>query len=663
MRITNWACVFLTAFLFVLPLRAQEADTTAFRQLSEVEVVEKARPSTSRTGSPVQYLSDQTLKRLGVQDLSEAVKRFSGVTVKDYGGIGGLKTVSIRSFGAQHTAFSYDGITVTDAQSGQVDLSRFSLDNVEQVSLTIGQSDDIFQTARMYASVGVLAVQTAKPVFDKKNYAFSTRLGAGSFGLCTPSLIYNRKLSKRLSWSTRADWVSAKGEYPFTLKNGKLVTEEKRKNSDVQSLRLEGNLYGDWGEKGTLNAKLYYYDSERGLPGSVIYYNDYAKERLWDTNFFGQVHYRSALDNRFSVQSAARYSYNYNKYRNIDSKYPDGQQVDRNTQQEYYFSGGLLFRPVQMFSVSLTSDIAYNLLENNFTNAAQPKRTTSLTVLAAQYQTSRFTGTGSLLATYMSDQVEAGNRPADRKRLSPALSFSWRPFEENAFRFRASFKDIFRAPTFTDLYYLRYGNTYLKPERALQSNLGLTWSGECLFFRYLSASADVYFNQAKDKIVASPNMYVWKMVNLGEVETKGLDLNLQGELPVSSDMLFVLTANYSYQHAVDKTNPEAKNYGHQIQYTPRHSGAASIMFENSLVNLAYSLNAVGDRYMLPQNNADNRIDGYVEQTISVNKTFRIGETRLRLQGEILNLGNKTYDIIKYYPMPGRSWRVNVTLNI
>ena len=365
---------FLLAQVFTFTAYSQQVDTTKLHQLSEVEVVEKARPSTVRTGVPVQLITTESIQRLGMQDLSEAVKRFSGVTVKDYGGIGGLKTVSIRSFGAQHTAVSYDGITISDAQSGQVDISRFSLDNVEQVSLTIGQSDDIFQTARMYASAGVLSIKTSRPLFDAKNYNLRAKVGGGSFGLFTPSLQYEHKLNNTFSFSTRADWVSAKGEYPFTLTNGKLVTEEKRKNSDVQSLRLEGNIYGNLGKAGELNAKVYYYDSERGLPGSVTYYNDYAKERLWDNNFFAQAYYKNKLTDLFSLQSSARYSYTYSKYRNIDSKYPEGLQVDRNSQQEYYLSAGVLYQPMNVLSFSLTSDIAYSELENNFTNAALPKR-------------------------------------------------------------------------------------------------------------------------------------------------------------------------------------------------------------------------------------------------------------------------------------------------
>ena len=118
-------CVF-SVWLFSLGVAfGQQIDTTAYHELSGVEVVEKVRPSVTREGTPLQIMDRAGIDRLGVQDLSEAVKRFSGVTVQDYGGIGGLKTVSVRSLGAKHTAVSYDGVTITDAQSGQVDISPF----------------------------------------------------------------------------------------------------------------------------------------------------------------------------------------------------------------------------------------------------------------------------------------------------------------------------------------------------------------------------------------------------------------------------------------------------------------------------------------------------------------------------------------------------------
>ncbi len=157
----------LCAWLFPFAALYAQVDTTTYHQLSGVEVLGKVRPSTTRESTPLQVMDKAGIERLGVQDLSEAVKRFSGVTVQDYGGIGGLKTVSVRSLGAKHTAVCYDGVTVTDAQSGQVDISRFSLDNVDMISLSIGQADDIFQTARMYASAGALSIKTAAPCLRK----------------------------------------------------------------------------------------------------------------------------------------------------------------------------------------------------------------------------------------------------------------------------------------------------------------------------------------------------------------------------------------------------------------------------------------------------------------------------------------------------------------
>ena len=659
----RWLCALCVWLLTSGIVSAQRIDTTAYHELSGVEVVEKARPSVSRVGAPLQVMSRASIERLGVQELSEAVKRFSGVTVQDYGGIGGLKTVSVRSLGAKHTAVSYDGVTVTDAQSGQVDISRFSLDNVEMVSLSIGQSDDIFQTARVYASAGALNIQTGKPSFGEKSFNAYVKMKGGSFGLFNPVLHYDQRLGKRWSASLHGDFTRADGRYPYTLVNGDLVTREKRKNSDIQSYHLEGNLFGDFGKGGEFTFKAYYFDSERGLPGSVRLYNTNTSERLWDNNFFVQSGYTNRLSERFTVRALVKYNYAFTRYLDVNDKYAAGQQIDLNTQQEYYGSAGVLYTPVERVSVAFTTDLTRSRLNNNFIDGPNPKRFDSRSVLAAQYKDSRLTATASLLGTYITDKVEQGDTPADKKRLSPAVSLSWRPFAESTFRVRASYKDIIRVPTFTDLYYLRMGNTNLTPEKATQFDLGLTWSASCgEWLRHLDITVDGYYNRVKDKIVAMPTMYIWRMMNMGEVDIKGADVNLSAEFPLPYRMGLVLSGTYSYQYAVDITDPDAKNYKDQIPYTPRHSGTATVAWENPWVNVSYILTAVGDRYALPQNIDANRIDSYVEQSLSLNREFRFRGFGLRLQGEILNLADVNYDVIQYYPMPGRSWRLSICLS-
>ena len=80
--------------------------------------------------SPVQTLSHADMERLGIRDMGDALKRFAGVQVKDYGGVGGMKTVNIRGLGAGHTGVVYYGVKVGECQSGQKYQSRFSHDNI-----------------------------------------------------------------------------------------------------------------------------------------------------------------------------------------------------------------------------------------------------------------------------------------------------------------------------------------------------------------------------------------------------------------------------------------------------------------------------------------------------------------------------------------------------
>ena len=130
-----FCCQFLSIPLFA---QQQKVDTTHTYSIPEITVSDIYQTREVRSTAPLQVFSKDALKNLHALQVSDAVKHFAGVTVKDYGGIGGLKTVSIRSLGAQHTAVGYDGITLTDCQTGQIDIGRFSLDNVDRLSLNNG---------------------------------------------------------------------------------------------------------------------------------------------------------------------------------------------------------------------------------------------------------------------------------------------------------------------------------------------------------------------------------------------------------------------------------------------------------------------------------------------------------------------------------------------
>ena len=80
---------------------------------------------------PGQKLSGPQLQNLSTFSVADAIRYFSGVQIKDYGGIGGVKTINVRSMGTNHMGIFYNGVQLGNAQNGQIDLGRFSLDNVE----------------------------------------------------------------------------------------------------------------------------------------------------------------------------------------------------------------------------------------------------------------------------------------------------------------------------------------------------------------------------------------------------------------------------------------------------------------------------------------------------------------------------------------------------
>ncbi|MDD6008220.1 MAG: Plug domain-containing protein, partial [Prevotellaceae bacterium] len=143
-------------------------DSLRTQSIEEVVVTaDRSRRSNVFETTPVQSLSGDDIRMLGMQNLADAVKKFAGTAVKDYGGIGGMKTVSVRNLGAQHTAVSYDGVTMSNTQAGQIDIGRLSLDNVGLLSMAVGQGSDIMQSARHYASAAVLSITTEQPHLDK----------------------------------------------------------------------------------------------------------------------------------------------------------------------------------------------------------------------------------------------------------------------------------------------------------------------------------------------------------------------------------------------------------------------------------------------------------------------------------------------------------------
>ncbi|MCQ2130335.1 MAG: TonB-dependent receptor [Bacteroidales bacterium] len=629
----------------------------------DVATVTDSRNIAARSSAPLQRVESRLLQETGTITLQEALRTFAGIQVKDYGGLGGMKTVGIRSFGSQHTGIMYDGQVISNAQNGQVDIGRFNLDDIKSISVEISGSDDIFRPARLATSAGVLSVESARPVFDSTGIQASAQLRYGSFGTWNPYLNVKRRLSDRWAGTFWGNYISSKGNYPFILYNGDITTREIRLHSDVSSFNGETSLYGDIGQDGSLAMRLSYYSSERGLPGSVVLYTQNPHQRLWDDDRRASASYEAIPDEKWKIKSSLSYDRAWNRFVDFDPIHEEPED-DRYLQREGSLSAIALFSPSTGIDFSAAQDLVFNSLDSSIPGCPFPERITSYTSLSGKYDRSRLTAVATLCGTVVSEWVKIGTPALGRLHFSPSASIAYRLPLDTDLRIRASFKDSFRLPTFNDLYYSRIGNRRLNPEKASQTNAGATWTQD--FGKHsISAAADGYWNMVRDKIVAVPSMFIWSMRNVGKVLMLGSDLSFSYRGGFSDRLTIQASGNYSYQYAVDVTDPAAKNYRHQIAYTPRHCGSGSLVFETPWINMGYTMQAVGERYTLAQNTPAYRTEPYVDHSLSLNHTFSFGERHrwsLHTSAEALNISNVNYEVIKYYPMPGRQYRITLKIS-
>lgn len=649
-------------------LYAQTVDSTKTYHIEEVSV---SAQRIRKEVIPVQMLAGEELQKLSVHSVADAIRYFSGIQIKDYGGIGGLKTVNIRGLGTQHVGVFYDGVQLGNAQNGQIDLGRFSLDNMEAVSLYNGQKSAIFQSAKDFASAGSIYMTARHPSFGEgQNYRLKGTFKTGSFGLVNPSVLLEHRLSKQVSGSLSAEYMYTSGKYKFRYrqKNGYDITET-RKNGDVEAIRAEYGLFGDM-QGGEWKAKAYLYNSERGLPGAAVRETgDFVHEdRQWDTNFFLQGSFRKHWGN-YSLQTNGKYAYDYLHYLSDPRLDVTTMYVNNHYRQhELYFSAANMLNILPFWSADVSVDFQWNKLNADLVNFVYPCRYTALVAAATALHFERFKLQASLLGTFVHETTKVPNAAAgDKHKYTPTVVASWQPFKNEDLNLRAFYKKIFRMPTLNDLYYTFIGNIDLNPEYTTQYDIGVTYSRK---FRggypaRLEFQADAYYNEVTDKIVAMPtsNQFRWTMVNLGYVEMRGVDVALQTEWHLLKDLKANLRVNYTYEKAQDFTDAKSDYYGGQIPYIPWHSGSAVLNLSYRDWDMNYSFIYTGERYESSANIPENYAKEWYTNDLSLSRRLHWKKMLWKLTAEVNNVFNQQYEVVQWYPMSGINFRfvINVEL--
>lgn len=363
---------------------------------------------------PAQILSGEQLERLNSQSVADALRYFSGVQIKDYGGMGGLKTVNIRSMGSQHVGVFYDGIQLGNAQNGVVDLGKFSLDDIEAISLYNGQKSEIFQPAKDFGSSGSIYLQPKTPVFKgNQKTNVTARLKLGSISLFNPSFRVEQKISDRVSASFSSEFVQSRGlyKYKYQKKNadGSVANDTiaRRYDSYIQAKRFETSFNGTI-KDGSWNVRGYGYISDRGIPTAIVN-NDFGPkgQQMLDENYFIQANFRKKLFPKFETQVKAKFAYDYSRFLDTANVSTTALRIDNTyIQREFYLSSSNIYSITKDWDVSASFDFQYNNLNASLKDFSFPTRYTSLLAFATTYQWRRFKFLGSVLGTFVHENVE-----------------------------------------------------------------------------------------------------------------------------------------------------------------------------------------------------------------------------------------------------------------
>lgn len=633
--------------------KAAASPVDTVQHVDEVEVYGKRPLATAQT------LRGADLQALSATSVADALKYFSGVQIKDYGGLGGLKTINVRSLGAQHVGVYVDGIRITNAQNGTVDLGKYSLSAMESVSLYNANKLDNCQSASEYASGATVYLRTRRPVKD----SLSVQLRRASFA--TYMVKGNAQFAWR-GWSGFADgeWTDSRGDYPFRYESQYEDTVGRRSNSDIRYARIEGALF-----RNGFSSHIYYYDSERGCPGGIVRrlsdkYVNVGRE--WDRDFFVQASYQQEFAGHHRVKANAKYT---NEYLRYCTDYPENQntaRVDNHYRQEDGY-GALCYgyTPWPWLSLSTSYDVRYSKLRADLKRFDNVFRLDQKEVVAAQMNLQGVQAAASMLHQHYHDFtfVHAGAAdPLDR--WTPAFSLA---YTLQGVTLRAWYKKIFRAPTLNDLYYTQVGNRNLQPEYTKQWNLGAEWHATLHPSRSdlrVSLQADVYQNKIENRIVCLPlkGTYTWSMMNYGYTFCQGLNATASASYDTGL-WHFSLLGSLTWQRDVDRTNPgDEDTYDMPICYSPRLSHGLTAIAQWRELSLTLSHLYVGER-MWSYADPEDILSPYNNIDLKLAYTTTLRKMSVGLCLEVSDLLDEQYEHIPRYPMPGRNYRLTLSVGL
>lgn len=655
-------CLF-TLFVF------QASGQDLHEHLEEFQVVE--RKTIYSINPRIQQLSRMQIQLLQAEDAGQLLQKFAGVSLKSYGGLGGMKTISVRGIGGTHTGIYMDGFEMQNTQTGQLDLSNIQAENIESMQLSIGGAGGQLLPVSAYLQGSVIAIQTFENQFSSHAIQVRSAFKAGSFGQFD-SYFAVKMNRKKYFFSLFGKYRMADGNYPFKFMNGSHVYKGKRINNDLSELFSGFSVGKRWGKYGILKMNYLSNISDKGLPGAVILYNPTASQRLSNQSHQLNV---DAKYIRSRVGLRTYFTTRYEDLNYVDSSYLNTTGF---LDQSFYNTSvqlGVSFQTqdakldsMETLVVQRVKNQYFGGLEHNFSvlhsskpSFEQPIRNHFKAVVGTEFNGKKAMAILQLGGHFVLDQTQSNPESMQRFALTPYVVFQAKRFHPILGLPDIWIKRTFRVPSFNELYYNQLGNVKLKPEIANQVNLGTSYllKQRRTTFKF---RLDAYFNVLENKIVAIPtkNLFIWSIQNVGLVQVFGADAQFVCDYEWTKNWAVSSRLIYTVQSVTDISNRSSITYGHQLPYLPKHTSNVDVTLKYKQSGIQLSGLLTSKRYALNENIAPNQINAFAVFDCGIFHTWKFqNDQQLRLQFHVKNIFNTPYAFVRYYVMPGTNFLISI----
>jgi vitamin B12 transporter len=155
---------------------------TTVPEIAHVVTSDRSVESPARTARTTYVVTSAEIARDGDRTVADAIEPLPGVNVVRYGAFGAVATVGIRGSSTQQVLVLVDGLPIAGSQIDDVDLEQFSVSGIDRIEVVEGGGSTLYGSGSIGGVINIImAAQPARSTatlstgsFNEQTYAFAT---------------------------------------------------------------------------------------------------------------------------------------------------------------------------------------------------------------------------------------------------------------------------------------------------------------------------------------------------------------------------------------------------------------------------------------------------------------------------------------------------------